>query len=340
MQNKSRLVFNAYMAAIAQLNGVASASEKFTVDPSVQQKLETRIQESSEFLGKINLIGVSEQQGEKLGLGIGAPIAGTTNTATTDRVPSDPTSLDKLGYFCTQTNFDTFITYAKIDMWAKFPDFQTRIRDALIQRMALDRITIGFNGTSRAATSNKTTNPLLQDVNVGWLEKCRINAPARVLSQIGTTGKIQIGDSVAAAAGYKNLDALVLDAVNELIEPWYRNDTQLVAIVGRKLMADKYFPLVNKSQPNSEMLAADMIISQKRIGGLPAVQVPFLPDDAIAITRLDNLSIYWQEGARRRTIVDNAKRDRIENYESSNEAYVVEDHGAMCLIENIEVVAA
>ena len=57
-----------------------------------------------------------------------------------------------------------------------------------------------------------------------------------------------------------------------------------------------------------------------------------------AITRLDNLSIYWQEGTRRRTIVDNAKRDRIENYESSNEAYVVEDHGAMAVVENIEIV--
>lgn len=340
MQNKTRLVFNAYMAAIAQLSGVASAAEKFTVDPSVQQTLETRIQESSEFLSKINMVGVTEQQGEKIGLGIGAPIASTTNTATTDRVPADPMALDKLGYFCTQTNFDTFLTYAKLDMWAKFPDFQTRIRDALLQRQALDRITIGFNGRSRAPTSNKVSNPLLQDVNIGWLEKCRVNAPSRVLSQIGNTGKIQIGDSVAAAAGYKNLDALVLDAVNELIEPWYRNDTQLVAIVGRKLMADKYFPLVNKSQPNSEVLAADMIISQKRIGGLPAVQVPFVPDDAIAITRLDNLSIYWQEGARRRTLVDNAKRDRIENYESSNEAYVVEDHGAMCVIEKIEIVAA
>lgn len=340
MRNDTRLVFNAYMAAIAQLSGVASAAEKFTVSPSVQQKLESRIQESSEFLQKVNIIGVTEQSGDKIGLGIGAPIASTTNTATTDRAPSDPTTLDETGYVCTKTDFDTFLTYQKLDTWAKFPDFQTRIRDALIQRMALDRITIGFNGTSRAATSNKVTSPLLQDVNIGWLQKHRANAAARVLSQIGVTGKIQIGDAITAVAGYKNLDALVYDVVNEMIEPWYRNDTQLVAVVGRKLMSDKYFPIINKVQPNSEVLSADMIISQKRIGGLPAVQVPFMPDNAIAITRLDNLSIYFQEGSRRRSIVDYAKRDRIENYESSNEAYVVEDHGAMALIENIEVVAA
>lgn len=340
MRKETRFALNAYMLAIAQLSGVASAAEKFTVDPSVQQTLETRIQESSDFLSKINVIGVTEQQGEKLGLGIGGPVASTTNTQTTDRAPVDLTTLDKLGYFCTQTNFDSFLTYAKLDAWAKFPDFQTRVRDALIQRMALDRITIGFNGVSRAATSDRDTNPLLQDVNIGWLQKHRVNADSRVLDQIGVTGKIQIGDGVAAAAGYKNLDALVMDAVNELIEPWYRADTNLVALVGRKLLADKYFPLVNKVQDNSEAIAADVIISQKRLGGLQAIQVPFVPDDAIVITRLDNLSIYWQEGSRRRTILDNAKRDRIENYESSNEAYVVEDHGCMALIENIEIVTA
>lgn len=340
MRNDTRLVFNAYMAAIAQLSGVASAAEKFTVDPSVQQTLETHIQESSDFLNRINIVGVDEQQGEKLGLGIGSPIAGTTNTTTTDRTPNDPTSLDKLGYYCTQTNFDTYLTYQKLDAWAKFKDFQTRIRDALIKRMALDRITIGFNGTSRAATSDKATNPLLQDVNIGWLQKHRVNAAARVIDQIGVTGKIQIGDAMTAANGYKNLDALVFDIVNELIEPWYRNDTQLVAVVGRKLMSDKYFPLINKVQDNSEKIAADLIISQKRIGGLPAVQVPFFPDNAIAVTRLDNLSIYYQNGTRRRTVLDNAKRDRIENYESSNEAFVVEDHGCMALAENIEIVAA
>ena len=30
-----------------------------------------------------------------------------------------------------------------------------------------------------------------------------------------------------------------------------------------------------------------------------------------------------------------AKRDRIENYESINEDYVIEDYAAGCLIENI-----
>lgn len=104
-------------------------------------------------------------------------------------------------------------------------------------------------------------------------------------------------------------------------------------ICGRELLSDKYFPLVNKEQENSEKLAADMIISQKRMGGLQAVRAPFFPPNALLITRLDNLSIYWQEDTRRRSVIDNPKRDRIENFESVNEAYVVEDYRCAALVE-------
>lgn len=334
MKNSTRLLYAAYLAQVATLSGVASAAEKFTVDPSIQQTLESKMTESTDFLGRINVVGVAEQQGEKLGLGIGGPVAGTTNTAIADRATTDLAELDANGYICTQTNFDTHLTYAKLDAWAKFPDFQTRIRDAILTRQALDRIMIGFNGTSRAATSNKVANPLLQDVNKGWLQKYRENAAARVMDEVvAASGVINIG----AAGDYKNLDALVFDMVNNLIEPWYREDTDLVAIVGRDLMADKYFPLVNATQDPTEQLAAQVIQSQKRIGGLQAVSVPYFPANKILVTRLDNLSIYWQEGARRRTVVDNAKRDRIENYESSNDAYVVEDYGCGALAENIVI---
>ena len=136
---------------------------------------------------------------------------------------------------------------------------------------------------------------------------------------------------------YASLDALVMDAANNLIEPWYQEDPDLVVIVGRQLLADKYFPIVNKEQDNSEMLAADVIISQKRIGNLPAVRVPYFPADAMLITKLENLSIYYMDDSHRRVIVENPKLDRVENYESMNIDYVVEDYAAGCLVEKIKV---
>lgn len=334
MHNATRLVYNALLTRLSQLNNVPSAREQFAVDPSVQQTLETKIQESSEFLSKVNIMGVKEMQGDKLGLGVSGPIASRTNTDANDRVPRSVETLDSTGYECKKTNYDTFIKYATLDAWAKFPDFQTRVRDLIVKRQALDRIMIGFNGTSAAAVTNLAANPLLQDVNIGWLQHIRTKAPARVLDDGAVAGTIKVG---GAGADYKNLDALVYDAYQTLLDPWFRTDSTLIALVGNDLLHDKLFPLVSEPDAPSEILAADIVRSQRRLGGLQAVTVPFFPPGKVLITRFDNLSLYWQESARRRSIVDNAKRDRIENFESSNDAYVVEDFGLVALIENIVV---
>ncbi|PHV16346.1 phage major capsid protein, P2 family [Janthinobacterium sp. BJB303] len=336
MKKQTRQVFGQYETRLGQLNDTDNVAKTFSVTPSVQQKLENKMQESSEFLSKVNVIGVGEQEGEKLGLGVSGPIASRTNTKDKERETRDLSTMDSTKYRCEQTNFDTHLSYAKLDAWAKFPDFQSRVANAILTRQALDRIVIGFNGVKVMATTDLAANPLLQDVNKGWLQHLREQAPERVLGLVaaGMPGKVIIGD--VDGADYANLDAAVADAIN-LLDPWYQEDTNLVAIVGRKLLNDKYFPLVNAKQSPTETLAADIIISQKRIGGLPAARVPYFPDNAILITRFDNLSIYFQDGARRRRVMDEPKRDRIENYESSNDAYVIEDLGLAALVENIEL---
>lgn len=342
MREETRELFNAYLEGQAELNGVAVSTvqgeKAFSIDPSIQQKLITKEQESSSFLAAINIVPVTEMKGEKLGLGISGPIASRTNTDAADRAPVETHTLDSDGYECRKTNSDTFIKYATLDMWAKFPDFETRIRDNITRRQALDRIMIGFNGTSAAATTNKVANPLLQDVNIGWLEKYRLfQAGARVLDTGKVANKVRVG--TGANIDYKNINALVVDAVHGLMPSWSRKDTALVAILGDELEHDTFFPLIDSNLVPTETLAADLIISAKRIGGKAARAVPFFPGNAIFITRLDNLSIYEQEGKRRRTVVDNAKRDRVETYQSSNDDYVIEDFDYGCLIENIEMVA-
>ena len=336
MRNVTRLAYNAYLSQQAKLNGVPSATEKFAAAPSVQQKLETRIQESSEFLKRINIMGVAEQTGEKLGLGVSGTIASRTDTSGAGtRSTQDATSMTDDGYVCKQTNYDTHLRYATLDAWAKFPDFQARVRDSVLQRCALDRIMIGFNGNSAAATTNRATNPLLQDVNIGWLQKLRANAAARVMVQGAVANKVSYGTH--ADADYKNLDALVYDAYKSLLDPWFAEDPLLVAIVGRDLMHDKLFPLVADNDAPTERLAADIVISQRRLGGLTAMVAPHFPAGKVLVTRLDNLSIYYQDGARRRAVVDKPEKDRVEFFESSNDAYVVEDYGMCALVENIEV---
>lgn len=345
MRKQTRIKFNAFLSRVAELNGVDTGDldKKFSVEPSVTQTIMTRVQDSSEFLTRINIVPVAEMKAEKVGLGVNGSIASTTDTTGGDeRETADFATLDAEGYFCQQVNYDFHIRYNTIDLWARYQDFQARLRDAIVKRQSLDRMMIGFNGTHRAKTSNRIKFPLLQDIAPGWLQKYRDNAPARVMDKVVDDEGNVVSEKVRVGTGgdYVTLDALVMDATNTLIAPWYQEDPELVVICGRQLLADKYFPLVNQEQPNSETLAADLIISQKRIGNLPAVRVPFFPANALMITRLDNLSIYWQEDTHRRHMVENSKRDRIENYESINEDYVVEDYACGALVENIELLPA
>ena len=75
----------------------------------------------------------------------------------------------------------------------KIQRFYSRFRGAIVKRQALDRIMIGFNGTSIASNTDITANPLLQDVNKGWLQKMREENESRVMKSGAVQGKITVG---------------------------------------------------------------------------------------------------------------------------------------------------
>jgi P2 family phage major capsid protein len=177
-----------------------------------------------------------------------------------------------------------------------------------------------------AKDTDPVAYPLLQDVNKGWLQDIREDAPERHAAGGELKAETRDADGVVTAAGaiyvgagevgtevdYVNIDALVFAGI-ELLHENYREDTDLVAIVGRELVNDKYFSIVNASGDRAtEQLARDVLLSDKKIGGLTAVRVPKFPKNAIRITTLANLSVYEQIGTERRKIEDNAKRDQIE----------------------------
>ena len=352
MLNDTRNKYNAYTAQIGKLNGVGDASRSFTVAPAVAQTLRGKLQLSSDFLARVNIIPVVAQEGNKVGVGVKGTIASRTDTRTKDRQPRYPGDLDERRYRCEKTDFDTLIRYETLDAWAHQPTFQTLIRDAVIRAKALDIITIGFNGTHVAADTDPTKYPLLQDVNKGWLQEIREQAPERHMAGgalkeevrddkgvVTKAGAIYVGPGTVggddAEVDFVNIDALVFDGI-EMLHENYREDTDLVVIVGRAIVHDKYFAIVNAAGDKAtEQLARDVLLSDKKIGGLTAIRVPKFPPNAMLITTLSNLSIYEQIGTERRKIEDNAKRDQIENYESVNQDFVVEDLGKAALIENI-----
>lgn len=325
MQKETKQKMHAYTAQIAQANGLTQAevtSEKFNVTPTMQQKLENKIQLSHDFLQKINIVPVTEPTGQALGLGVTSTIAGRTDTTSKDREGIEFTALDAQDYACKQTNFDTALSYARLDMWAKFPDFAQRIAQQKIQRVALDRIMIGFNGEKCEKTTNRSTYPLLQDVNIGWLK------------HIETKAKNQVIDGMET----KNLDKLVLDAINAAIPEEYRNDSAMVVIMNANL-ADMLKAQLYNNDKATEQAAAMGLLPKTTVAGLKIVVAPFFPEKSILITRLDNLSIYYQDGKMRRQLEDQPRRDRYVDYMSSNECYVVENLNAVCYLKNITLSA-
>ncbi|MFV2393988.1 P2 family phage major capsid protein, partial [Escherichia coli] len=78
-------------------------------------------------------------------------------------------------------------------------------------------------------------NPMLQDVAVGWLQKYRNDAPARVMSKVTDEEGRTTSEVIRVGQGgdYASLDALVMEASITLIEPWYQEEPELVGIVGR-----------------------------------------------------------------------------------------------------------
>nr|WP_059392460.1 phage major capsid protein, P2 family [Pseudomonas toyotomiensis] len=339
MQKHTRIAFNGYMANQAKINEVESAAVTFNVAPTPAQKLEKAIQESNRFLTKINIIPVDEPEGEAILLGVNGPTASRTKTdAATGkkRKPRDVSALSKDTYACKKTNFDTAFPYAKLDAWAKFPEFQTMLSGSIAVQQGLDRIMIGFNGTSAQEDTDLATNPMLEDVNIGWLQKIRVGAPDQVISEgEAVAGKVTVG----ATGDYKTLDGLVFDAI-QLLAPWHRKRKDLVVIADPQLLHEKQLKAVEKgAESNVEENAADEVVTKGRLGGLPIEHdAPFFIDGGVLITPLSNLSIYVQSGKRRRHIRDEPDFDQVADYQSSNEAYVIEDFGAIALVENIEKV--
>lgn len=306
----------------------------YTLEPSVQQTLEQEIPKNS-FLSKINVIPVRDLKGQKIGLNSTGSIASRTNTAdgSKQRTPSPHTNLTANTYELVQVNYDTYYTYSLIDSWSKFSNLAEKISNSKIAQIQKDRLTIAFNGTSASADTNKESHPNLEDVAVGWLQQIRTNASERVLAEVGSgTGKVTVGLN----ADYKTLDQLVAYATLNLIDKEHMQD-DLRVIVGRGVIADKYLNLLSKATTPSESLSAEHLYKGYFIGGLQVEIVAQMPANTILIADPKNLSFYYQSQGARRSIINNVKGDRYEDYFSSNDGFVVENYKAVALIENLEI---
>lgn len=333
MQNATRTLYNAYTAELARENEVETVRGTFTAKPATEQRAIATAQESHALLEEINLVPVESPDGQSVGVSLNEPLAARTDTDVRGRKPRE-INLEGLDvYSCKKTEFDVALPYSMLDGWAKFKDFRQRIDKAIGKRQALDRLMIGFNGTHAAEETDREEYPLLQDVNIGWLQKIRTKAPAQVKASGADYGAVTIG----ATGDYKSLDALVF-ALIQMLGEHHRKRPDLVVLIDRDLLHTKLLANVAGATDNASELALNRILSSGLIAGIPHRDAPSFPDAAVLVTSLANLSIYYQSETLRRFIKDVPELNQVEDYQSLHEAYVVEDFELVALAENVEFV--
>ncbi|MEA4863370.1 MAG: P2 family phage major capsid protein [Victivallaceae bacterium] len=307
--------FNALCAKMAAAYGVPSTDKMFSVDPPRAIKLLNAVQESDSFLALTSLLPTTDIAGDVVTSAISGTVAGTTDTSAAERTPIEVDSRTKRSYLCQQVNFDWAIRYAIIDQWLRFGNYDSRVAQMILRRIGLDLLLIGWYGESHAATSNRTTYPLLQDVHPGWLYDLKTNKPANYI----TAEALTIG---GAASTYKNLDSAAYDLLT-LIPKEKRNGNERL-IIGQGLLSHEIDVLLELHGRTPTEKQAMQVMSKTFAGMKPEVPAGF-PDKGLMVCDPAQLQRYVQDSSLRKQLLDNPKRDRVEHYQSENLDYKIGD---------------
>lgn len=361
---RGRAALDGLFSTIAQLNNAPKGvTKKFALEPTAEQRLEDLQREQVGFLQRVNVIGVRDLIGQVIGLGTEDMIASRTAEADLPRKPRYIGQTQGREFRLEDTEFDTKLPWQIIDNWSKFPDFAQRYSRHVAISVALSRISVGWHGLIAADSTDAAENPNGEDVNIGWLQKLRLEKAEHVMGRAmvtangkttatGAAAPIYVGPNADHSDGdYKNIDALAYDMISGM-PTWARSSTEHVVLVSQDLVDEKYFPMINRPLADtidggrsiSDVVTHDIVMSAKQIGGRPAAIVPKFPEKTMVITPLaspngagsSNLSIYYQDGSRRRYIRDEPEnKASLVDYNSVNEGYVIEDTDFMVMAENI-----
>lgn len=328
MQSHTRTMFETF--ATTRHPDATRQDDKFIASPDIEATadMEATARARSALLSAVNVFCVREQRGMAAAPDFGETLASTDNTAGGVARTATGALEEPETYECTPTNFDAAVPYALLDGWASHSrtqeEFAARVGGLIDGRINLDRVMIGFNGKRRELNSDRAAFPRLDDVNAGWLQFIK-HSPG---------GRVHSGAQVGAGRTYASLDALVRQALRDLMEPAFIDDPHLVAIVGADLL------------PGAELAAAadpaqapDLRFHTRQVGGLRAATAAFFPADAVLITRLSNLSLYTHAEGRRVVIREEPGLNRVELMNQVRDAYVVENVAAAVLLEKIAVTA-
>lgn len=339
-------VLNNNFAALAKNYNVSSAdiSAGFNPDgailPQFFHKGLLALSSNDEHqLTDINIVMVEDRQGEAFLWAGGEPCTSRTNMDIKDRETKSLLG-NPSKYETAETQCDVHIPFGTISKWAVASKSKQYSKDVqknfgmkyttfIQKRVCSDVLNIGFNGTSVSAET--TPSAKLTNVNKGWTQVVKDQKPEQVIS-----GPLTIGVIEGVESDYVNLDAAVADLLDQCIDISLRDD--LVCIISDNLIADERMRFYNSAEFHTEKKNTSDTFTH--FGGLDSVRIPNFPDNSIVITSLDNLSVYIKESTTYRQIETNTKRNRVEDYQHREEAYIVENMGKYAAITSLTPVEA
>ncbi|ABN60802.1 MULTISPECIES: phage major capsid protein, P2 family [Shewanella] len=319
-----------YSAGVAKAYGVTDASKQFSVSAPMETKLRAALLESVDFLGMITALQVDQMQGQVVnvgdyGIATGRKVNGRFNTD--QGVGGNKFELK-------ETDSCASLKWNLLSTWANSGnpnEFLKLMKENATKRFALDMIRIGFNGkTIAAGDTDPVANPNGEDVNKGWHQLVKENAPDQIMGE-----EIYFNPDADVNAlkshEYKTLDAIVTDLRLTLIHPSMRNDPRLVVLVGSDLVAAAQIKMMNLADKPSEKVAAQQM--DKSIGGLRAYTPPFFPGKRIVVTPLSNMHLYTQKNTSSRKSENSEDRKQHEDKYWRNEGYAIEEYEAYAAVD-------
>lgn len=272
-----------------------------------------------EFAKNINIVTVEDRNGESFLSSLGAPVSSRTDVKGYDRQAHNLLA-DKTEYETSQINTDVYIPFNLINQWAMSEKtFSQQYFEFIQKRIGADRLIAGWHGVGIESNTNPSNDPLLTNVAKGWLKNMITQRPDRVLGASDLNLDISIGE----AGMFSNLDSAVLEMIS-MIPEMYRSD--LVCIVGDTLLQDEQ----NRVYSNNNYLFDKHKNAHifNSFGNIPRVDCLGFPTTGLVVTSKNNLSIYIKSGTAFRQLESNIKRERVEDYHSSELAFVVENPNA------------
>ena len=302
----------------------------FSLEADREVEWLTAVQNSNEFLAKIDVDTCDAQvvdhlSGEDMDLA-----SGRTDTESEDRKTTDLAGLSDIRYTAETTQHDTHISFSQYNNWARRNRnlFQRYISEKRAASKGNDMLKIAWHGEKVSKKTDKKANPLGQDVNIGFIQRIKTHYPQNHID--GATEAITIGKG----GTYLSLDAAVI-AMKAMIPKHLQNDLELYA--SDEFFIDRDMKLVEKATITEAGDRSLQKVFTTVAGGIHAETPPFFPEGTLLLTSPKNLAIRTQEGSINVGMVKNHPRSREEFYHEANEFYAVKNYEKAVVLVNVKV---